>query len=243
MSRAESPTDLVAARAAHWVVRMASDAAGPDNYDAFVAWLTSDPTARAAYDAALAVWLLSAQAEPGTVSRIAQADGRRVGPIWIVAAAVLTLGLSFGVKAILASSAHEQVLETRPGQRRAFTLADGSRVTLAGDSYVAVRLGAARRSAVMGRGDAAFNIADQTLRSFQVIAGDDALNVVGAQFGLRRRDGRLRVVVRRGVVAVGPKAGTVGPHVRLPAGSELNHVEGTTSFQVSEVDPETAFDW
>ena len=226
--------------AAEWVVRLSAEDAGEADFAAFQGWLAAHADARATYDAALDLWLPVAGAAPhARGTRVAGGRSRS----WALAAALAGLVVLAGSLGLVWSGrASSQVLRTATGERRDFDLADGSRVTLGADSLVTVHIGLDRR-VVMERGDAVFHVSSQIARPFEVVAGDDALRVVGTEFGVHRRDGRLRIVVRRGLVAIGPAQGEVGPRVRLPAGSELNHLEGTETFQVAAVDPEAAFAW
>ncbi len=230
--------------AAEWVVRLSSEEAGPDAWAAFQAWLDDETGAREDYDQALDAWLLAQVGDRRRKRAPMRELVRGGGRGWAAIAAALVLVLLGGAGGWLAwRSSPSTVLQTAADERRSFHLADGSTVALGGDSRVVVEMGPRRRTAVMKRGDAVFQVASLGLRPFEVVAGDDALRVVGTEFGVHRRDGRLRVVVRHGLVAIGPAQGDDGPRVRLPAGSELNHVEGTKTFQVSEAVPSSDFDW
>lgn len=231
--------DLARAAAA-WVVRLSADGASESEWRAFREWLDSHPDARLAYDRALGIWLMPPVGVP---------EGRAVRPRppvlrWALAASLaglLVVAGAVGFTVLRPSST--TVLQTQAGERRSFDLGDGSRVTLGQDSQVVVEFGPRLRRVVMRHGDAGFAVAEQALRPFRVIVGDDALTVVHTQFGVHRRDGRLKVVVRQGAVAVGPAEGETGPRVRLTSGDVLDHVEGTQTFQVGAGDPQAAFAW
>lgn len=234
----------LASAAAAWVVRLSVGSASDAEWAAFSDWLASDPRARAAYDRALDIWLLPAPVTAPPPVRTTEPRTLVSARPWALAASLVgALAIAGATGVALLRSASTSVLQTRAGERRSFGLADGSRVTLGQDSKVVVELGPRSRRVVMKRGDASFEVAGRALRPFRVIVGDDALTVLHTQFGVHRRDGRLRVVVHQGLVAVGPAQGDAGPRVRLTAGSELNHVEGTTTFQVSEVGPVGDFAW
>ncbi len=220
------------AEAAAWVVRLAVQPVAEADWTAFRLWLSSERGARGAYDRALEVWLTP----PEVVALPSPPAAGAFTPRRWALAASLALVAVIGAAAtgpLLLRSATGSVLETRPGERRSFTLADGTQVRLGQDSKILVKLDL-RRTVVMKRGDVSFQVADRALRPFRVVVGDDALTVLHTQFGVHRRDGRLRVVVRRGVVAVGPAQGDEGPRVRLTSGSVLDHVEGGQTFQVSK---------
>lgn len=230
-----SAREELSAAAADWVVRLSVDIVADEDWAAFRAFLDSDRDARAAYDRALRIWLLKPQSHP------AEAPARRSPAVvrpWAWAAALAALVVVGGGAGLaLLTRGERTVLQTQADEGRDFRLADGSHVTLGRGSQVDVEFGPSIRRVVMKHGDAGFQVAEQALRPFRVIVGDDALTVVHTRFDVHRLNGRLRVVVRQGAVAVGPAQGQTGPRVALTAGSVLDHVEGTQTFRVGSVSP------
>jgi hypothetical protein len=90
--------------------------------------------------------------------------------------------------------------------RFAFTLADGSRVTLDGDSRITVRLDANGRHIALERGEAYFEVAHDPVRPFAVAANGRQAVAVGTRYAVRRDGGDLRVVVTQGTVRLDPPA-------------------------------------
>ncbi|GAA0458064.1 MULTISPECIES: FecR family protein [Sphingomonas] len=72
-------------------------------------------------------------------------------------------------------------LATRVGERRSFTLADGSKVTLDPDSQLLAALGTERRELSLKRGRARFDVAHES-RPFVVFAGGGSVTARGTIF-------------------------------------------------------------
>jgi transmembrane sensor len=96
------------------------------------------------------------------------------------------------------------VLTTVVGENRTVPLADGSRVTLGGNTRIDVALSAEVRSIELARGEAFFAVAKDPRRPFKVHAGDATVTVVGTQFNVRRVSDRAVVAVTEGRVVVEP---------------------------------------
>ncbi len=112
---------------------------------------------------------------------------------------------------------------TAAGEQRVLTLADGSRVTLAGDSAINLDLSGERRRVSLLRGRAYFQVAPDPARPFLVDAGDARVRVTGTRFEVRRDSGdRVRLTVAEGQVIA------TGEHRRLTlkAGEQVHWTRG-----------------
>ncbi len=96
----------------------------------------------------------------------------------------------------------QTVISTQWGERREVTLADGSIVDLAPNSYVRVRLQTKRRLVTLERGEALFHVAKNPNRPFIVSAESTSVRAVGTAFDVARRDGGIAVTVVEGRVSV-----------------------------------------
>lgn len=252
MSPPRKPTaDETLDLAVEWMLRLESPHVGEADWMAFDAWLSDDAEHTAAFDRALTVFA-DVRAAAGT----ARAPTAAVIPFPKAAAARpkpsrrgLYGGLAAAAAAVVAvlavpawQATRPTVYETRAGERRTVTLKDGSRVDLNGASRLAVRYPRGQRLATLD-GEAVFDVASNPDRPFLITAGDRRVRVVGTQFDVRRREGRLSVVVARGVVEVAPVREAVGPTLRLTAGHRLDHIEGAADGQVTVVVPEEALGW
>jgi transmembrane sensor len=235
--------------AVDWLVRLARPTASEADWLAFDAWLGSAPTHQIAYDQALALWsdleaaapeLRAATVTPFPARAVARPNpGRR----WALAggmAAAAAIALS--VVPWTQMGAPTTVYVTAKGERRSVTLADGSRIDLNAGSKVSVRLTRRERQVTMDDAEAVFDVAKDASRPFVITAGDRTVRVVGTQFNVRHRDGRLAVTVARGLVEVAA-LGAQGELVRLPPGRRLDHDEGAPASQLSTARPEDVFSW
>jgi transmembrane sensor len=96
---------------------------------------------------------------------------------------------------------------------------------------------------VLAQGEAVFDVAHDARRPFVIAAGDRTIRVVGTQFDVRRRDGRLAVTVARGAVEVRPVGAASGKAYRLHPGQRLEHVEGAAAAHVAAANPGEVLAW
>jgi transmembrane sensor len=94
---------------------------------------------------------------------------------------------------------------TAPSEHRGFTLADGSRIELAGDSRVKATLREHVRDIELLQGEAYFRVAHDKSRPFVVHASALHVRAVGTSFDVRTSGDRVVVAVEEGVVVVEPR--------------------------------------
>jgi transmembrane sensor len=135
------------------------------------------------------------------------------------------------------------VYATSAGQLRTLVLPDGTKVRLDAGSRITVRFERGARQVAMAEGEAAFDVAHDPARPFLIGVGDRQVRVVGTEFDVKHRAGRLQITVRRGVVEVRPADALAAAPVRLTAGEQLTHADGAAQSQVAQVDPAEAFGW
>ena len=192
-------TDIAAEQAARWIVRLsADDPAERDKARAgFAAWKAADPLhATVAAGMENLLRQLHAVREPaGGDHRPARAALAAIAPkrqrlrqlaaASAVAVLVLTGTLVLGERpAYLLAD-----LRSPTGQWQTHTLADGSRLTLAGGSAVNVRFNAGERHVELVRGDILVDVAKDAQRPVIVDSGQAAIRALGTRFAVRREDG------------------------------------------------------
>lgn len=96
---------------------------------------------------------------------------------------------------------------TSRGERRAITLADGSRVMLAGRSAIRIDVSAVGRHIELLAGEALFQVAADATRPFIVAAGTGRVRAAGTLFSVACTGEAARVVVVDGRVEAGPADG------------------------------------
>ena len=118
---------------------------------------------------------------------------------------------------------------TEAGEVRAFSLPDGSRLTLDGDTTVRAWLRSGDRRLRLARGRARFDVAHED-RPFIVDAGDSEIVAVGTVFDVAYRDKQtVEIHLLRGAIDVrrAQSSKKAGP-IRLKPGDELRYtVEGS----------------
>lgn len=236
------------ADAADWVVRLQADDLDETVALEFDAWLSAKAGNAAAYDAALRIdrefAANAAEVRQGLRERRPgrTLDFRRRYAAGIGFAAAAALAVAFVVPGLLPAAA-VQAYGTTTGEHRSLNLADGSKIDLNAGTHLTVALGRHDRQVVMTDGQAVFDVAADKTRPFLITAGDRTVRVVGTQFDVRRRAGRLSVTVTRGTVEVLPSDGSAGSAFRLHPGQRLEHLEGRADAQVMAAAPEQALGW
>lgn len=237
---------LVREEALGWFIRLQDEDAGEADWLAFTAWLEAAPEHGTVYAEIENVWVdldiaqdHAPKAET-TETVVAFKQPHRPKSTWIAWSAAIAAAALVAVT-VSVSDGGTQIYQTQPHEMRSLALADGSTIQLNGGSDVRVHLSWRKRSVILVTGEATFDVVHNTRRPFVVIAGDRQVKVVGTEFNVQRHDGDLQVTVRRGIVAVGPKAGKV--EARLVAGQQLDHRDGTAGVQVRTVDPNDALAW
>lgn len=209
----------------------------------FERWLCASPLHAAAFREMAELWegldhgpLLTqlAAAAACDAPRPAQPPRRRLLRQSLGAVAAAGAGLVIW-RAFNATEAEDTRAEwqTRPGEHRQQRLPDGSRVTLAGDTRLALRWSARQRRVHLLQGMAAFDVASDPERPFVVDGGQAQVTVLGTQFGVNRLPDRLRVSVTEGRVQVVPQQSLLsrlwrgeGPSWPLGAGDVLEVRDG-----------------
>jgi transmembrane sensor len=143
--------------------------------------------------------------------------------VWYYFAAAATLFVSIAAGFLLLRhdrlqgvQSDLQVFETAVGEHRDVKLGDGSTIQLGARSSLSVTMSERYRTVVLNSGEAAFSVAHDTARPFNVMAGNGMITAVGTAFNVRRRDDdQVVVTVTEGVVQVTPNV--VDPKGELPA--------------------------
>jgi transmembrane sensor len=193
--------------AARWLASHKDGA--PAGAGDFEAW-SADPDNRDRYETLENTW--DDEALTLALRRVEHQAARRKRPApkirraWLalpaglaaVAAAVVVLGPQIEL-----STAAVQERATGPGQTATLDLPDGSRIDLAGDSRVRVRLTGRRRQVELSHGQAFFAVAPDAARPFQVVTHDSRIVVVGTRFDVAALNAGTELAVEDGRVRFG----------------------------------------
>lgn len=194
-NRAKPDAGQIAEQAAHWVVLLSADDAAERNAAraGFAAWKAADPLHAMAAEGmeSLLGQVQSVRTPAGGDARPARAAlaaamprRRRMTRLAGASAAVLVMAA-----ALLAAQGPAYLLadlRSPAGQWRTQTLADGSRLVLAGGSAVNVRFAAGARHLELVRGEILVDVAKDAQRPFIVDSNSAALRALGTRFTVRK---------------------------------------------------------
>lgn len=242
-THSEVPTEIrpdIRERALTWFVQLQDEAATEDQWLSFQDWLEADGAHRRAYALVEQAWAVTDQ----TPLAIKPANDD-TPPLWrrrsfmrgagVAAALALTAGLSPQLIEMATSQSYSA--DETP---MTIDLEDGSRIYLNRATDIRVRLGRNKRSVVLKEGEAAFDVAHDPSRPFEVRSGHRSVRALGTAFDMVSHDDMFRVSVARGAVAVSTTGQDADFH--LAAGQQLNQLRKAPA-DVSEVDPTRAFAW
>lgn len=212
--------------ASEWLIRLQEDLHDPVAQAEFHAWISAAPANRSAWAetrtlAQLALSLeKSSTANPAATASAART--RRPIGRWVAYAGALALAACLalvagpGLVIRLQSDATTDVAESQQ-----LELPDGSRVTLAASSAIAVAFSADERRVSLLQGEAFFEVRRDPERPFRVVADDITTSVVGTSFDVRRDSSGVAVAVQEGVVDVAYSAGSRKHAERLMPGQAV----------------------
>lgn len=237
-----------------WFVRLQSDAVQASDWDVFEAWLTTDAENRSAFEAVERLWVdlgsapIAAMQETasGQVLPFSKRSKRLSWSVWASVggvAAALVVGFVALYPLSPSQGAPVQTIATAKGDRKAVTLADGTRIELNSASRLTYRLGKDGRWAQLMHGEAIFNVTHNPNRPFTVVTGDRRVTDVGTVFDVARLDHAVRVTVQQGAVAVSAAPPRYTPLTTVTAGQQLIHPDGAAASTVKAVDTDAAFAW
>lgn len=189
--------------AALWAVRTADPAF--DDWPGFTLWLEADPANAAAYDRIVAAVDSVAEAglpleSPQQANDVEAAEpSRHRRRAWLGGAIAASLALiaTLGLFQLRGGTSYS----TAPGETRSIALEDGSTITLAGDTRLAVT---DDRAARLERGQALFEIRHDADHPFELAVGEDRLVDAGTVFDVRRSEGVTTLAVSEGAVLFNP---------------------------------------
>jgi len=225
----EADRDQIHLAAAEWFARLRDPDVRLEDTLAWQAWMSDDPRHAEAFarleDVSSALQSVPRPGRPsGTEARRDAYDGSvpirdwRERPrrplLFAVAASALVVSVALVLLALSRGSLPGvepagRVFATAVGENRTVRLADGSKVTLGGNSRIEVALSDEARRIDLARGEAFFTVAKDASRPFKVRAGPATVVAVGTEFNVRRGKDRVVVDVVEGRVVVEPASGLV----------------------------------
>lgn len=193
-------------RASAWAVRVAERSLEGLEQEELDAWLAADSRHLGAFVRAQALWLdLDRVAALGSGTQrdmVAPVSTRRWAPYAMAASVAIAV-----VGGTITYDQFAGRITTERGEVRRIALADGSIMTLNGDSAVQVRYDDDMRRIILRRGEASFDVAHNKERPFIVSADGLKVRAVGTEFVVGIEDEGVEVTVEEGVVAVDGQPG------------------------------------
>lgn len=195
---AHSPLHLEELLMAQLVERELASSAALQRFDleAVLAQATATDNVVPLHDAPAAMTL----AKPQAAAPAVRGNRRRRG--WALAAGIAACALLAGSWTLLQPEVPVYQYASAVGEQRSIALADGSMVSLAPASYIAVRFSAGVRDIELRDGEATFDVAHDASRPFRVHAGDNTVQAVGTRFTVNRLPSGTLVAVSEGKVKV-----------------------------------------
>jgi len=222
----EIENDALHLAAADWLVRLQSTEVSLEETLAWQAWIQESPANAEAFarieevsqavrdlpaPAAVPAALLASDQYDGSVPiegwrpRLEEWKPRRARRwSWVTLSVAASFALFALVFTVLKTPPGTNVFETEIGENRGVTLADGSVISLGGNTRIEVALSDKVRTIELTRGEALFKVAKDSARPFKVRAGDATIIAVGTEFNVERDSDRDVVSVTEGQVVVKP---------------------------------------
>lgn len=207
--------------ASHWLVKLDSGPLSDAEAVELRAWLEADEAHREVMVELCRLWdnmdILSELSELFPLSRKTAATCNR-SRFSVGSLAVATMAMAASVVLVLVLWVQQQpgmgdlldteaappelVYQTRVGEHKEVSLADGSVVRLNTDSLVSIEYTEAQRTLHLIRGEAHFKVAHDRSRPFIVHAGGGVVRAVGTAFSVRLKGADVEVTVTEGRVEI-----------------------------------------
>jgi transmembrane sensor len=186
-------------RAADWLQRRHVWTWNAEDQKKLDDWLAEDLAHRVAYVRLEAAWARAETlADMRPVSRRVQRPARQSRFLRSMAATLLIAAAVGAATYIWSPASRDQTFATPVGGRETIILADESRIELNTDTVLRADLGLARRSVVLDKGEAFFQIKHNADRPFVVKAGAYRVTDIGTKFVVRRDGDRVEVTLVEG---------------------------------------------
>lgn len=207
-----------------WAARMQDPVF--DDWDEHILWLEEDPSRAALYEraaSALAAGLSTFDRHRSSWRPIAandEASPRRPGwpraGWWLGSAAAMAASIAAVFVSQPRRGVPDPIFRTSPGETRTVRLADGTAMTLNGDTLIRGQSSNDRHVA-LERGEVYLRVKHDPTRPFEIRVGNRTLRDVGTAFNVSVDPGVIRLAVAEGAVAVDPEQ----TNVRVDAGRQM----------------------
>ncbi|MET0498953.1 MAG: FecR domain-containing protein [Steroidobacteraceae bacterium] len=216
------------AEAAAWLARLRSEERTADDERGFRAWLAESRHHREAFELTNSIFDMAGAADrslltSGSEAKVSRRHVLRAG-VGLAAASVA------GFAVYLRSGS---TYATEIGEQRKVSLEDGTLVQLDTDTEIRVSMNDERRRVQLRQGRASFDVAEDALRPFEVIAGSQSVRAARSHFDVSRDGSMVSVLLEDGPVSIASEddsEGTRSPLTVLP-GQKIVFALGRTVRQ------------
>jgi transmembrane sensor len=242
-------------QASLWAVRLECSVLSATDRAELDQWLASDPARRVLLGryctlSATLDHVVPELAAAGAFEAPEPAQAERFGwSAWkILGAGLVAAALTLSVVWYGRSSGRPETIAAATGERRTFTLSDGSKVELNANTSIVVENGSKERRIHLDSGEAFFVVSKDKSRPFIVETPAGSVRVTGTRFNvLSESASQLDVTVEEGTVQVRPGEGSdvssPNPYI-LTAGDKLSVEQGGTRLQpLTSGEVEDALAW
>ena len=251
--RIDRPDNGTMDAALAWHAALQNEGAGLDRFEAFAAWLESDPSHAHAFERVEAMHSLLDE-NSRLLFELLPPEPPPAIPVWRSGARWLPWaggGVIAGLAALVAVFAWwpgpapaqwNAAFEALAGQSRSVTLADGSRVDLSAGSRISVHFDGAARLLTLDRGEVEITVGHDP-RKLTLRAADLQIRDTGTVFDVSLQPSRVTVTVVSGAVAVSSGGQDPAGPVSLSAGQQFVRDRRAGQNHVVAVDPQAALSW
>lgn len=242
----EAEHDAVTDAAAHWCMRLHASDCTPDERQAFERWRDEHLLHAFEFEAMLEIWDTAEQIVPvnpapaHNVVHLNRSAEHTTHPSrwrnYAVAAAVALLAFPVagyvGWNQGLIPNSYD-TYDARDATRLV-TMADGSRVELNLGTELSFANYKDRRSVVLDKGEAFFEVSHDSQHPFIVNAGKGSIKVTGTKFNVWMYQDQVKVMLVEGSVQVVSDTATPSRSYRLDPGMQASYKAGDLEPQLSE---------
>ncbi|MBO9706661.1 MAG: FecR domain-containing protein [Caulobacter sp.] len=224
----------------------------------FVAWRDGAVGHAKAWNHATAVWdLVDGPVADDPLFAALRRDAllaRPRRPAWTIAAmaAAVVVGVvlvaapwireMFDGRSLVAPQPSSAATYATGGVPQTIALADGSRVTLAANTAIAVDDPTRSRAVRLLRGEAYFSVVHDAGRPFEVTAAGRTITDIGTEFDVRLDDRAMTVTLAKGAVALSPAGGSAQALLLARPGQQVTTAPGRAD-RVGQADLTEALAW
>ncbi|WP_340680904.1 FecR domain-containing protein [Paraglaciecola sp.] len=239
-------------KAAEWAQQFESTNFSALDWQAFESWLAESDNNRQAFEQVQFVWMeTSVGSEELTAILALSSEPESAKPLhhtikeWFLKPSMLTTSLVASVLVVIvlsyfsiskpSSENNEVVIQTANGESRQVKLEDGTLLSVKPSTQLAYQYSSELRLVRLTEGEVFFDVARNPTRPFEIVVGDNIIQVLGTSFDVKFIKDSMNVEVTKGVVSVAPSGAftslrlTIGNGVSIEPNGRIIPLNQTSS--------------